>query len=219
MDNNLIFHDSNDLADLSGYLKRALRLDGAGAVRLRAFGSVLAVYVSPIYAGSLLGDGLTVIGLRTINLASENELDSLFLIEDLLAAAEKSIEEDSLTVIPPKTASRVGWAGISPPRQGWVLSGEVEQEKISAWAKDGIAEVAEALPESIGSAIAARVRLQIWGKAVGIEHNFPAGSAFAMAGLGFIQKGVPVKVYRSHGWIRLSTDFGHVIAKESFRFS
>jgi hypothetical protein len=219
MDNNLIFHDSNDLADLSGYLKRALRLDGAGAVRLRAFGSVLAVYVSPIYAGSLLGDGLTVIGLRTINLASENELDSLFLIEDLLAAAEKSIEKDSLTVIPPKTASRVGWAGISPPRQGWVLSGEVEQEKISAWAKDGIAEVAEALPESIGSAIAARVRLQIWGKAVGIEHNFPAGSAFAMAGLGFIQKGVPVKVYRSHGWIRLSTDFGHVIAKESFRFS
>jgi len=219
MDNNLIFHDSNDLADLSGYLKRALRLDGAGAVRLRAFGSVLAVYVSPIYAGSLLGDGLTVIGLRTINLASENELDSLFLIEDLLAAAEKSIERDSLTVIPPKTASRVGWAGISPPRQGWVLSGEVEQEKISAWAKDGIAEVAEALPESIGSAIAARVRLQIWGKAVGIEHNFPAGSAFAMAGLGFIQKGVPVKVYRSHGWIRLSTDFGHVIAKESFRFS
>lgn len=219
MDNNLIFHDSSDLADLSGYLKRALRLDGAGAVRLRAFGSVLAVYVSPIYAGSLLGDGLTVIGLRTINLASENELDSLFLIEDLLAAAEKSIEKDSLTVIPPKTASRVGWAGISPPRQGWVLSGEVEQEKISAWAKDGIAEVAEALPESIGSAIAARVRLQIWGKAVGIEHNFPAGSAFAMAGLGFIQKGVPVKVYRSHGWIRLSTDFGHVIAKESFRFS
>lgn len=219
MDNNLIFQDPNDLADLSGYLKRALRLDGAGAVRLRAFGSVLAVYVSPIYAGSLLGDGLTVIGLRTINLASENELDSLFLIEDLLAAAEKSIEKDSLTVIPPKTASRVGWAGISPPRQGWVLSGEVEQEKISTWAKDGIAEVAEALPESIGSAIAARVRLQIWGKAVGIEHNFPAGSAFAMAGLGFIQKGVPVKVYRSHGWIRLSTDFGHVIAKESFRFS
>ena len=219
MDNNLIFHDSNDLADLSGYIKRALRLDGAGAVRLRAFGSVLAVYVSPIYAGSLLGDGLTVIGLRTINLASENELDSLFLIEDLLAAAEKSIEKDSLTVIPPKTASRVGWAGISPPRQGWVLSGEVEQEKISAWAKDGIAEVAEALPESIGSAIAARVRLRIWGKAVGIEHNFPAGSAFAMVGLGFIQKGVPVKVYRSHGWIRLSTDFGHVIAKESFRFS
>ena len=219
MDKNLTFQDPNDLADLAGYLKRALRLDSAGAVRLRAFGSVLAVYVSPIYAGSLLGDGLTVIGLRTMNLASENELDSLFSIEDLLTAVERSIEHDGLSVAPPRTASRVGWAGISPPRQGWVLSGEVEQEKISTWAKDGIAEVAEALPESIGSAIAARVRLQIWGKAVGIEHNFPSGSAFAMAGLGFIQKGVPVEVYRAHGWIRLSTDFGHVIAKESFRFS
>ena len=219
MDKNLTFQDSNDLVDLAGYLKRALRLDGTGAVRLRAFGSVLAAYVSPIYAGSLLGDGLTVIGLRTINLASENELDSLFLIEDLLPAVEKSIEAESLSVGPPKTTSRVGWAGISPPRQGWVPSGEVQQVKISSWAKEGIAEVAKALPESIGSAIAARVRLQIWGKAVGIEHNFPAGSAFAMAGLGFMQKDVPVKVYRAHGWIRLSSDFGHVIAKESFRFS
>jgi len=219
MDKNLSFKDPNDLVDLAGYLKRALRLDSTGAVRLRAFGSVLAVYVSPIYAGSLLGDGLTVIGLRTINLTSQNELDSLFTIEDLLASVDKSIESDELVLVLPKTAGRVGWAGISPPRQGWVSAGEVEQEKISAWAKDGIAAVAEALPESIGSAIAARVRLQIWGKAVGIEHNFPAGSAFAMAGLGFMQKGIPVKVYRAHGWIRLSSDFGHVIAKESFRFS
>jgi hypothetical protein len=213
MDKNLSFQDPNDLVDLAGYLKRALRLDSTGAVRLRAFGSVLAVYVSPIYAGSLLGDGLTVIGLRTLNLTSENELDSLFTIEDLLAAVEKSVENDELVLVPPRTAARVGWAGISPPRQGWVRAGEVEQEK------EGIAAVAEALPESIGSAIAARVRLQIWGKAVGIEHNFPAGSAFAMAGLGFMQKGIPVKVYRAHGWIRLSSDFGHVIAKESFRFS
>ena len=164
MDKNLSFKDPNDLVDLAGYLKRALRLDSTGAVRLRAFGSVLAVYVSPIYAGSLLGDGLTVIGLRTINLTSQNELDSLFTIEDLVASVDKSIESDELALVLPKTAARVGWAGISPPRQGWVRAGEVEQEKISAWAKDGIAAVVDALPESIGSAIAARVRLQIWVK-------------------------------------------------------
>jgi len=110
MDKNLSFQDPNDLADLAGYLKRALRLDSTGAVRLRAFGSVLAVYVSPIYAGSLLGDGLTVIGLRTLNLTSKNELDSLFTIEDLLASVDKSIENDELVLVPPKL--HLGSAGL-----------------------------------------------------------------------------------------------------------
>ncbi|MBT5088300.1 MAG: hypothetical protein HOK86_02560 [Micrococcales bacterium] len=219
MDKNLIFQDSGDLADLAKYLERAYRLDKAGASKLRAFGKVLAIYVSPIYSGSMLGDGLTVIGLRTINLAREAELDLLFTIEDLLAKVNQAIAAEVLEVSLPANTTRVSWAGISPPRQGWQLTGEIDQQTISQWAKDGIAEVAQSLPESIGSAIAARVRLQIWGKAVGIEHNLPAGAAFAMAGLGFMQKGVPVKVYRAHGWIRLTTDFGHVISKESFKFS
>ena len=59
MDKNLIFQDSGDLADLAKYLERAYRLDKAGASKLRAFGKVLAIYVSPIYSGSMLGDGLT----------------------------------------------------------------------------------------------------------------------------------------------------------------
>ncbi|MDG2496720.1 MAG: hypothetical protein P8M68_00865 [Aquiluna sp.] len=219
MDKNLVFLDSSDLADFSAFLKRALRLDVNGAVKLRAFGQVLAAYVSPIYAGSLVGDGLTVIGLRTMNLASKIELDGLYSIEQFLLGLDKSIEEQVLTVSTPPTIGRIGWAGVTPPRQGWVLSGEIDSQIVSDWAKTGIAEVAEALPESVGSAIAARVRLQIWGKAVGVEHNFPAGSAFAMAGLGFLQKGLPVKVFRAHGWIRLTSEFGHVLARESFKFS
>lgn len=219
MDKNLVFLDGTDLADFSAFLKKAHRLDANGAVKLRAFGQVLAAYVSPIYAGSLVGDGLTVIGLRTINLASKLELDGLYSIEQFLTALDRSIELQVLEVTPPQTVGRIGWAGVTPPRQGWVQSGEVDSQAISDWAKSGIAQVAEALPESVGSAIAARVRLQIWGKAVGIEHNFPAGSAFAMAGLGFLQKGVPVRVFRAHGWIRLTSEFGHVLAKESFKFS
>jgi len=219
MDKHLIFQDTGDLADLSRFLVRAHRLDKLGAVKLRAFGQVLAIYVSPIYSGSILGEGLTVIGLRTLELREPAEIDLLFSLEDLISQVDKSIAANELIVLLPTATKRVAWAGISPPRQGWEASGEVEQEKVSQWAKDGIAEVAEILPESIGSAIAARVRLQIWGKAVGIEHNLPAGAAFALAGLGFMQKGVPVKIYRAHGWIRLSTAYGHVITKESFSFS
>lgn len=219
MDKNLTFEDMGDLADLAKFLGRAHRLDKLGAVKLRAFGKVLAIYVSPIYSGSILGEGLTVIGLRTLQLKNPAELDMLFSLEDLIPKVDQAVESAELSVVLPSTTKRVAWAGISPPRQGWQLSGEIEQEKISQWAKDGIAEVAEILPESIGSSIAARVRLQIWGKAVGIEHNLPAGAAFAMAGLGFMQKDVPVKLYRAHGWIRLSTAYGHVITKESFSFS
>ena len=51
MDNNLLFLDSSDLADLSAFLKKALRLDANGAVKLRAFGEVLAAYVSPDLCG------------------------------------------------------------------------------------------------------------------------------------------------------------------------
>jgi hypothetical protein len=108
---------------------------------------------------------------------------------------------------------------VTPPRQGWEPAGEIGQEQISQWAKDGIAEVANALPESVGSAIAARVRLQIWGKSVGLEYNLPAAAAFAMAGLGFMQKGEQVQLFRTAGWVRLSTQHGHVLSKESYRIS
>ena len=123
MDKNLSFQDPNDLVDLAGYLKRALRLDSTGAVRLRAFGSVLAAYVSPIYAGSLLGDGLTVIGLRTINLTSQNELDSLFTIEALLASVEKSIESGELVWCFQKPLPEsVGPEFLRPVKGGCVLA-------------------------------------------------------------------------------------------------
>jgi len=194
-------------------------MDENGCVKLRCFGDVLAVYVSPIYSGSLVSDGPTVLGLRTIRLSGDHELDSTFEISSILERlAVPSSDQNTALVLPPATV-RVAWAGITPPRQGWELTGEISQEQITAWAKDGIAEVANTLPESVGSAIAARVRLQIWGKSVGLEYNFPAAAAFAMAGLGFMQKGEQIKLFRTAGWVRLSSQFGHVLSKESYRIT
>jgi hypothetical protein len=61
------------------------------------------------------------------------------------------------------------------------------------------------------------VRLGIWGKTVSLEFNLPGASAFAMAGLGFMQKDEDIKVYRTNGWVRLTSSYGHVLAKQSFK--
>jgi hypothetical protein len=209
----LRFPDPKDVADLQSFLLRAKRLDDDGVVKFRAFGDILACYVSPIYSGSLLADGPTVLGLRTIRLAAQSELDSSYSISEVLDA----IKPDSPDLKLPKETARAAWTGVTPPRQGWEEFGTVSQEQITKWAKDGIDEVARTLPASVGSAIAARVRLGIWGKTVSLEFNLPGGSAFAMAGLGFMQKDEEIKVFRTNGWVRLTSSYGHVMAKQSFK--
>lgn len=213
----LVFQSDQDIADLISYLTAAKRLDESGLAKLRAFGDILAVYVSPIFSGSLLQDGPTVLGLRTIRLARQAELDSSFELAALLDRLAANSVMQTLTLELPAMTARAAWTGVIPPRQDWEPSGEISQSDISQWAKDGIKEVTETLPASVGSAIAAKVRLGIWGRMVSLEHHLPAGAAFAMAGLGFMSKGEVLRVYRTKGWVRLSSAHGHVLCRESFQ--
>lgn len=215
MNQPLQFQDEQDLLDLNAFLTRAKKLDAEGAVRLRVFGDVLAVYVAPIYSGSLLGDGPTILGLRTTQLAKPAELDGTFDISSVLERLARGVQDSTLEI--PPSQVRVAWSGVLPPRQGWEGVAEIPQEQITEWAKAGIAEVATSLPETVGSSIAAKVRLQIWGRSVEPQLDLPAGAAFALAGLGFMQKGEQVAVYSAHNWLRLSTQHGHVLTKKSLR--
>ena len=52
---------------------------------------------------------------------------------------------------------------------------------------------------------------------VSMEFHLPAGAAFAMAGLGFMTKGEQIAVYRVKGWVRLSSTYGYVLCKQSFK--
>ena len=217
MTNTIRFLDQRDIADLSSYLTRARKLDDDGCVKFRAFGDILAVYVSPIFSGSLMGDGPTVVGLRTMKI-EKAELDKTFTIASIQERlASPAVEGMQLEL--PKESTRAAWSGVTPPRQDWEESGTVSQAQISQWAKDGIAEVANTLPSSVGSSIAARVRLGIWGKTVSLEFHLPGAAAFAMAGLGFMQKEEEIKVYTAKGWVRLSSAHGHVLSKQSFKIA
>jgi len=215
MTNSIRFLDSRDMEDLSSYLTRARKLDDDGCAKFRAFGDILAVYVSPIFSGSLMGDGPTVLGLRTMRV-EKTELDATYSIASIQERLASAMTE-GLELALPTTTSRAAWSGVTPPRQDWVETGTISQQQITRWAKDGIAEVANTLPSSVGSSIAAKVRLGIWGKTVSLEFHLPGAAAFAMAGLGFMQKGEEIRVYNAKGWVRLSSAYGHVLSKQSFK--
>ena len=215
MTNSIRFLDSRDMEDLSAYLTRARKLDDDGCVKVRAFGDILAVYVSPIFSGSLLGDGPTVLGLRTMRV-EKMELDATYSIASIQERLASALTE-GLELALPTTTMRAAWSGVTPPRQDWVETGTISQQQITQWAKDGIAEVANTLPSSVVSSIAAKVRLGIWGKTVSLEFHLPGAAAFAMAGLGFMQKDEEIRVYTAKGWVRLSSAYGHVLSKQSFK--
>lgn len=217
MKNDFTLADRASTIDLQAYLTRAKRLDPAGMVRVRAFGNVLACYVAPIFAGSLMEQGPTVLGLRTSELLEDAEVDIVVPITAVLDRLASLVANDEkwkgkYHVVLPDSV-RAPWSGIQPPRSGWELVGEVSEEVLTQIAKDGIAEVADSLPESVGGPIAARIRGEIWGRSMEGDSPVPTGAAFVAAGLGFLTEKEVIPIYQTQGWIRLSPMNGHILSK------
>ena len=216
MKNSFVLADAESVTDLQAYLSRAKRLDEAGMVRLRAFGDILAVYVAPIFAGSIMDSGPTILGLRTTELASAAELDAVVPIGAVLdRLAHLRLDSSGPFSIELPARERVSWTGITPPRTGWVEAGSLAEETLTEIAKKGIAEVAATIPSSVGGPIASRIRGEIWGRAIDLTTHVPTGAAFVLAGLGFLTQGEAVALYHVDGWVRLTTSHGHVLAKQA----
>ncbi len=235
MKNTFVLPTTADVEDLGKYLDRAKRMDPIGAVRLRAYGDVLTVYVAPIYSGEYQQDAPIVLGLRTLQLAQATEFDVTVSIAGLLeivqGVAKGEVQEESLSLSDrllnlsgKNTATenqisldldlvQVAWSTETPTRTGWELGGEIPEGELTEIARKGIAEVSETLPSSVGGPIAARVRSEIWGRAFDYKFPLPMGSAFVAAGLGFLSEGEIVPWYVSGDWVRLSSEHGHVLAK------
>ena len=207
------FSESAEVSDLKSFLERAKRLDENAVVKFKASSDVLAVYVSPIFSGSLLGGGTTILGLRTLRLREACQVDANFEVAAILDRLAKPTAFLTSSIELPPTTVKVAWAGITPPRDGWLRVADIGQEEISEVAKTGIAEVASLLPESIGSSIAAKVRQEVWGRLVASETPYPAGAAFAMSGLGFLTPKEQIAVFQARGWLRLSSENGHVLCR------
>lgn len=217
MNKDFALTDRQSALDLQSYLNRAKRLDPEGLVRLRAFGNVLAAYVAPIFSGSFMDQGPTVLGLRTMELATEAEVDTLVSLGSVLERLARVLEGEPKSYVfeVPPTTGRAAWAGISAPRSGWVESGTINETVLTQIARDGIAEVADSLPASVGGPIAARIRGEIWGRGIKQDVSIPTGAAFVAAGLGFMTENEEVEIYHADNWVRLSTTFGHVLSRRA----
>ncbi|MCZ2404972.1 hypothetical protein IV498_17840 [Paenarthrobacter sp. Z7-10] len=212
--------DAQTAADLRTYVTRARKADD-GAIRLQASGSILAAYVCVLRPRSTAERIPTVLGLRTMNLASPAEVDvtvPLAAVADRLARLDDS--ELELT-LPPVTVHE-SWAGIGAPRGGWVRLCEIGTDTLIQVAKDGVREIAQMVPINAGSPVVGNARAAVWGRpipelgsdpsaAAGVE--LCAGAAFAAFALGFVVPGSSGALFQSGRWLRLSTGAGHILVR------
>jgi len=220
----LRFTDAESLADLGRFASRARALDAHGALRLQATGTVLAAWVGVLSGTGILAEG-TVLGLRTFALAEPAEVDATV---PLGAVTDRTARGAGADLPVPPTRAVAAWSAVTPPRGPWEPAGTLPGDLLAAVARDGLAEVSDAVRER--GAAAGLVRDRVWARDV-LEAAGPhpdlldptggfdggasvrSGGAFAAYALGFLAPGQPVQVLRSNRWTRLTAPGGHVLIR------
>ncbi|KQQ51472.1 hypothetical protein [Plantibacter sp. Leaf314] len=220
MSTTLHLLDADSLADLRTFLARASRIDDSG-VRLLAADHVLAVSAPVLHPQGLLDRSPTIIGMRTFALAHAASADVLATPRELIDRIVRTLGGSttgrpdgsaSASLELPRSTRTAPWVGQAPPRGGWERVGDVDTIELELVARTGATEIAEALPTAVGDQIVQKVRSQVWSRPLGDGFGLPTGAAFAAVGLGFIAEPERATVFRSGGWVRLSTRRGHVLA-------
>jgi hypothetical protein len=219
MSQALTLVDALALRDLQVYLSRASRIE-EGSVRLIAGGGILAIYAAVIYPVGLLDEVPTVLGLRTFALTDASTVDAVVPIRSLLERVNRLIGEVEDQTLPvamtvPMGVNTVTWAAISPPKGGWIARPPTTTAVLDRVARDGIAEVAQAVPTGTGAQLVQKVRAEVWGRDIEGLEDVAAGGAFAALSLGFLGDNAAdeVRVFESGPWTRLTSPRGHVLIK------
>ncbi len=220
----LRFTDADSLADLGRFATRARAVDADGAMRLQASGTVLAAWVGVLSGTGILAEG-TVLGLRTFALAEPADVD---VTVPLGAVTDRTVRAADADLRVPPTQAVAAWSAVTPPRGPWEPAGTLPGDLLAAVARDGLAEVSDAVRER--GAAAGLVRDRVWARDV-LEASGPhpdlldhrggfeggasvrSGGAFAAYALGFLASGQPVQVLRSNRWTRLTAPGGHVLIR------
>jgi hypothetical protein len=197
--------------DAIQFLARATRVND-GSARLIADGSYLQVYVGVLFPRGLLDRTPTVLGLRVFRLAEPVEFDVVVPLESLIHRLTVASEQGESSNRVPAEVVSLQWAAITPPQDGWRRRLGVASDALRTAAAEGIAQVAKAIPESIGESILQKVRAEVWGRIIGEHKRIPAGAAFAADALGFLGEG-SLQVHTLENWVRLSSKSGYVLVR------
>ncbi|MEO8221072.1 MAG: hypothetical protein ABI563_09840 [Specibacter sp.] len=208
----LVLADAGTLADLRTFVTRARAADD-GAIRLQGAGHVLAAYVCVMRA-KLLGEGTpTILGLRTMALASASGVDATVSLASVADRLARMDGDDVRLPIPPMGVNE-SWAAVSAPRGAWEEAGTISADTLIAVAKAGVQEIGQIIPVNPGALLVNNVRSSVWGRPMdGVSGEVPGGAAFAAYALGFVAPGESGTVYRSHKWLRISTNRGHILVR------
>lgn len=203
----LVPADARALDDLAVLVSRAARSDAGGAARLVAAQGVLAVWVSPLHGAGLP----TVLGLRTVALAPPAPgapPRALDVVVELAALADRLARRTGadgaplaeLAVPPVDVGPSTAWAGLLPPRSGWVPAPPQEASALR--------QQAAADPRDLAAALARSA------EALGFLPRDDADDA-GVGGVAGVGGGaaVPVTAATCGPWRRLSTRRGHVLGR------
>jgi hypothetical protein len=198
--------------DLAEFVGRAVRLDPAVVVRLRARpgsdGDPAAVeawaptpfdaLVSRTAPGEVTPDDVTVVGSD--------------LLAGLAVAGSRSVE--------PGTPVDDRWRGPLPPLRPdrrWEVVGEVPAAELSGLAERGVAAARAGDPSGRPTAaLLDQIVLTVTDDASGAEVRVPMRCVFALSGMGFVGAGEPeqtVRVSTDGGWLRLDARGGAVVRR------
>jgi hypothetical protein len=211
MSPRLRFPDAAAAADALTFAGRVAAVDPDASVRLVAASGTLAMTAGVLAPRSLLEPMPTVLAMRVLPVDAELECDLTVTATGLTATPDAS------EVALPETAVRAAWAGVSPPRSGWVRSAGVKSSVLAARAQWGMAAVAHELPVDPGEDIVRAVRARVWGEGDPDLNGVVRGAAFAAVSMGFVLGDEDVAVLTAPGWTRLTLQRGHVLLREPRR--
>ncbi|MEV8597857.1 hypothetical protein [Streptomyces sp. NPDC052012] len=204
--------DEGEAADLAAFLSRLLHYDRSAAVRMQAAGTALAVFGRP--------PSFEVLAVRAVRLAKpyENGLDVTLDLTVSAGELLESVDEAAATAVVPGAVTGPPWAGVLPPRGGWVpVAGLPAVDALRSLVAASVAEFrsrTEALaPESRTRAELDRIGREIWSRTVG-ETGLPVRAVHAAQALGFLRGADPV-LLSSGAWLRLRTAYGSIALRRA----
>lgn len=181
--------DAGEAADLAAFLGRLIHYDRAAAVRLQVTGDRLAVFGRPA--------SFEVLAIRTVLLAdvpsgsgdasTGEELDRTVSAGELL----EGIDESAGSLVVPAAVTGPPWAGVLPPRGGWLPepglpSPDAVRQAVAAVVVEFRARTEELAPQERTRAALDRIGHEIWSRPVG-DSDLPVRAAHAAHSMGFLR--------------------------------
>lgn len=206
----VVLPDLQRALDLRVMVERARRLEAEAAVRLQSFGSTLVVTTGVLARP-------TTLALRAIELARPAEVDVVVSGASVLDRLARMTAEGETTLTMPPVQVQAAWAGITPPRTGWVPVAELTVGRLRDRAAEGVAEVAAGVPDVAGGAAVTALRERVWSRQLSDDVAAPAALALAADGMGFLgpDDDATGRVVRHGSWTRLALPRGQCLTRAS----